>query len=300
MIGLSAMDQLTGGRLGQHDVPCPLCGPLRSTVHKQRKRVLRIWRLEPGFGTFHCTRCGEGGYARDRNGPPPDSAKVARARHAAAEHARVITTQRLGVARWLWRRRRPITGSIAETYLRSARGYGGVMPATLGFLPAWRDHPPALIGAFGLATEPEPGALAIADDAVLGVHLVKLRSDGSDRLRDRDFADGESAKVTVGQNFVAPIVLATPNDLLGLAVVEGIEDGLSVHQTTGLGAWAAGCASRMPALAAMLPANIDSVSVIADDDRDGRRYAADLAAGARARGIEARAIIAGATLGDAA
>jgi putative DNA primase/helicase len=35
----------------------------------------------------------------------------------------------------LWRRRQPIVGSVAERYLREARGYDGPIPATLGFLP---------------------------------------------------------------------------------------------------------------------------------------------------------------------
>jgi hypothetical protein len=78
----------------------------------------------------------------------------------------------LGKAQWLWAKRQPIAGSIAETYLRSARGYGGPLPATLGFLPSRGDHPPAMIAAFGMATECEPGVLRIADAAVLGVHLA--------------------------------------------------------------------------------------------------------------------------------
>ena len=39
-------------------------------------------------------------------------------------------------AAWLWAQRRPLEGSIGETYLRQARGYGGPLPATLGFLTA--------------------------------------------------------------------------------------------------------------------------------------------------------------------
>jgi hypothetical protein len=84
------------------------------------------------------------------------------------------------VARWLWAKRKPISGSIAETYLRSARGYGGRLPETLGFLPGRGDHPPAMIAAFGMAIEPEePGKLAIGIDAVKGVHLTRLLPDGS-------------------------------------------------------------------------------------------------------------------------
>ncbi len=67
-LSLDAIDQLTNGRLGVHDVPCPMCGPFKS--HRgQRRDVLRVWRVEPGFATFHCARCGEAGYVRDCHAP---------------------------------------------------------------------------------------------------------------------------------------------------------------------------------------------------------------------------------------
>lgn len=83
-----------------------------------------------------------------------------------------------------------------------------------------------------------------------------------------------------------PLVLAPPNDLLGLAITEGIEDALSVHEATGLGAWAVGGARRMPALAERIPAWIDCVSVLADDDADGQKFAAELVRLIEARGVE--------------
>ncbi len=43
----------------------------------------------------------------------------------------------------------------------------------------------------------------------------------------------------------------------------------------------------MPALADAAPAYIDCVTVVGDDDDDGRRYAASLGARLKARGIEA-------------
>jgi hypothetical protein len=47
----------------------------------------------------------------------------------------------------------------------------------------------------------------------------------------------------------------------------------------------------MPALAHALPTWIDCATVIADDDKDGRRYATELAEGVRSRGIGTRLII---------
>jgi hypothetical protein len=261
--------------------------------HSKLDRSLTV-TLSPSApdGFLVCSHAGDDplickDYVRQRVGLPaweperPDRPKARTSRplpatrsdHDNREHERAL---------WLWRQRQPVAGTIAETYLRSARGYGGPIPATLGFLPARGDHEPALIAAFGLAVEPKPGVLAIDDDAVKGVHLVKLRPDGSGK------AAVEPNKITVGRGAVgSPIVLAAMNDLLGLAVTDGIEDALSIHEATGLGAWAAGGASRMPALAAAVPDACDCVTIIGDDDPKGagRRFALALAEGLRARGF---------------
>jgi hypothetical protein len=126
-IGLDFIGQLVGGRLGTFDVPCPECGPYKRAPRNQRKPVLRVWRLEPGFATYYCARCGESGHARDRNSAPPDPVKVAKVRSEAAERGRTLKAERLSTALWLWSNRKPMIGSIAESYLRSARGYGGVL-----------------------------------------------------------------------------------------------------------------------------------------------------------------------------
>jgi Toprim domain len=281
MIGLDSIDRLTGGRLGTFDVLCPECGPSKRAAHNQRRQVLRVWRAESGFATFHCARCGESGFAFDRRSTPPDPAKLAKARAEAAERDRALRAERLSKARWLWSHRWPIAGSITETYLREARGYSGLLPATLGFLSARGEHPPAMIAAFGIARELEPGVIAIADGAVTGVHVTRLRPDGSGKATFED--PDEPAKIMIGYSAGAPIVLAPPNELLGLAIAEGIEDGLCVHQDTGLGVWAAGAASRMPALAIAVPEWINFTTVVADDDRDGKRHASALANELRAR-----------------
>jgi Toprim domain len=95
----------------------------------------------------------------------------------------------------------------------------------------------------------------------------------------------------IGHSTGAPIVLAPPNDLLGLAITEGIEDGLSTSESTGLGVWAAGSASRMPALADSVPTYIEVCAVVVDDDPDGRRQGAELGSRIRSRGIETNLIV---------
>src|SRR5262249_3066801 len=149
-------------------------------------------------------------------------------------------------AAWLWSQRRPIAGTIAEKYLREARGITYPLPPTLSFLPTRDKYPPAMIAAYSLAGESEPGVL----DAPIGVdtvHIPRLLRDGSNRQQ------GGDAKITIGQPLGRPIVLSPINDPLGLAITEGIEDGLAVAEATGLGVWCSGPASFMPALVNSIP-----------------------------------------------
>jgi hypothetical protein len=283
-IALALIDRITGGRIGQHDVACPLCGPERRSAVNRIRKTLRIWRLEEGFASFHCARCGEHGHTRDRSAPTPNPIRLAAARAAAQEREREAAAERADKGRWLWSQRKPIAGTVAETYLREARACGGPLPATLGFLPARGDNGPAMIAAFGIPEEPEPGRLAIADHAVTGVHITRLAADGSGKAgTDRD-------KIMIGRSLGSPIVLAPVNDLLGLAITEGIEDGLTTHEATGLGAWVAGAASRLPALAAAIPGYVEAITIMVDHDPDGRRHAKRLAEAAATRGIEVRQI----------
>jgi phage/plasmid primase-like uncharacterized protein len=171
----------------------------------------------------------------------------------------------------LWQHRRPIAGSIGETYLRSRRGITCQLPATLGYLaPTKPGHHPALIAALDLAEEIEPGRLATTP-RVESVHLTLLRPDGSGK------ADVDPNKIMVGGSLRLPIVLAPLNDLFGLAICEGIENGLTVHQATGLGVWAAASAGHMPALADTIPRDAEAITIYADDDKAGRKGALDLA-----------------------
>ncbi|MCS3497484.1 phage/plasmid primase-like uncharacterized protein [Bradyrhizobium japonicum] len=194
-------------------------------------------------------------------------------------------------AAWLWSQRLPITGTIAETYLREARGIAaGPLPVTLAFLPPSKPaHFPAMISAFAMADEIEPGVLG-EPRGVEAVHLTLLRSDGSGK------ADAKPNKMMIGSPSGKPIVVAPPNDLLGLAITEGIEDALSVHEATGLGAWAAGSAPHMGKLDGVepdfsdsaIPDFVECVTIFADADADqqGERNASRLAERLDARGIE--------------
>lgn len=277
----------TNGRLGIHDTACPLCGPARHAPANRMRKVLRVWYDSPNFISYACARCGETGYLHERSGRKIDASAYPRVRAELEKRIRAATAARLSKALALWRSRQPLCGSIAETYLRGPRGYRGPLPPTLGFLPARGEYPPAMIAAFGIPDEPEPGVIVLPDSKIKGVHLTRLAADGGDRDR------AEKAKIMIGFSKGQPIVLSPPTDGLALIVSEGIESGLSGFEATGLCAWVAGSASRLPGLADVVPVWAGSVTILADNDIDGRRHAAAFAAAIRARGIEARLCVFG-------
>jgi hypothetical protein len=286
------LDQLTGGRLGICDAACPRCGPQCRAATNRKRKTLRIWQRESDFATFYCARCEVTGYAFADNRATlsrDDCARVGSARAEAAAFEREHAAMQLAKARWLWRERKPIAGTAAECYLRAVRGISGALPGTLGFLPARNGHPCALIAAFGLADEPAPGALMIVSANVVGVHITRLKADGAGKDERAD----EPSKIMIAKSVGFPIVLAPPNDAGGLAIVEGIEDGLTVAETLGLGVWVAGSASRLPALAERVPSCVTCATIFAhNDERDddkrnaGRDGARVLAVNLGARGID--------------
>jgi hypothetical protein len=275
------------------DAACPICGPGCKTPSNRTRKVLRIYNKGDGFATFKCQRCSESGYAHEhrRSGSKLDPIEEIigilnptvvvpekRPDHDAEKEAKSA------VARRLWRRRLPIRGSIAETYLRDVRGYRGPLPDTLGFSPANGKYKPSMIAAFGLAKEPEPGVLEINPGTITGIHMTRLLPDGS----GKDFGEDDKAKIMLGPSAGQPIVLAPCNDLLALVIAEGIEDALTAHAITGRGAWAAGSASRLPKLADVVPSYVECVTVLVDDDDAGNNNAKQLVTKLIARGFEVR------------
>jgi hypothetical protein len=159
---------LTNGRFGVIDVACPLCGPERRHAINRRRKVLRIWRLDSSFGTYHCARCGARGWERDGR-VDVSAAKFAKIKTEAAARDADYAEERRRRARWMWGKSRPAPGTIAEVSLRS-RGITVPIPATIRFLPPSKpEHYPVMIAPYGLADEPEPGVLAIAAETPFGV-----------------------------------------------------------------------------------------------------------------------------------
>jgi hypothetical protein len=277
-LGVADLLEMAAGRVGEIDVACPICGPYRRAAINQRRKVLRLYVVDRTFVGYICARCGVKGHSRDDSGPPPDPLALERARRAAAARKIASEADRLRRARLLWKSRQAPSRTPVERYLRDCRRITAPIPATIGFLPARDEYPPAMITAFAFAHESQPGVLAVSEDAVRGVHITRLLPDGSGK-------ESGEAKLTFGPALGTPLVLAPMGDLLGLAITEGIEDALSIHESTGLGAWAAGCAARLPSMADAVPDIVDFVTVVADQDRDGQRHARSLVNRLRHRGL---------------
>jgi len=257
---------LCNRRFGASDVPCPFCGPSRHNPANRKRRVLRIW-LKPDFATYYCARCEAKGWARDQ------AANGRQLIGSVEVHIGNLYDQRqTEKARWLWRQREPIECSPAEIYLRDIRQCGCEVPATLRFLPPSKQgHHPALISAFGIPHQSGSSLLEVSDDELQGVHLTLLKPNGSGK------AEVQPNKLFVGPSKGWPIVIAPPTNPLGLAITEGVEDALSIHQAIDVGIWAAGAANRMPPLAPMIPADVGRVTIYAHNDEDGQGQRSALA-----------------------
>lgn len=237
-----------GSRRPDAHRPCPVCGPSRRHPANKVRKVLGVWRDEDGGERTWCIRCGNG-----------STGQVGTEREEwAAQNAR----DRAGLANWLWRRSQPIEGTLGELYFRQGRAIQCRLPATVRYLPGCGQYSHAVISAFGRVQERASGLLSISGK-VSAVHLTILSGDGLSRLSKR----------MIGAVAGQPIVLAPMNDALGLAICEGIEDALSVHEATGLGAWAAGAATFLPKLADAVPDYCDRVSIVTDPDAQGLKMA---------------------------
>ena len=271
--------------------PCPVCGGrdrfavnLKKAVWNCRGcgkggDVIELVRHLDGCGFNHAIEQLTGERSAAVSSGPHNKVTDHLKQKAKAEDAERQREQHRKAA-WFWSQRQPIKGTIAERYLRQVRGITCPLPATLGYLPARKsDHHPALISAFALVDEVEPGVLGDSR-GVVSVHFTLLKPDGSGK------AEVEKPKIMIGSPGNLPIIIAPANDLLGLAITEGIEDALTVHQATGLGAWAAGSAGRMPGLAETVPESIECITICADADQAGRDGAFALADALARRGVE--------------
>jgi hypothetical protein len=265
--------------------PCPVCGGTdRFAIHVRKQKwlcrgcgkgggdAISLVQFIDGIAFAEAVELLAGEEARPEKRPLATAKKQSLAEYEREHHRK---------AAWLWSQHQAVNGTIAEPYLREVRKYCRPLPATLGFLPPLKaEHHPAMIAAFALVGEAEPGVLA-EPAKVEAVHLTML-------VPGWDQAETKLPKIIIGSPLGLPIILAPPNDLLGLAITEGIGDGLSVYEATGLGVWAAGSAPFMPKLAATVPDYIECVTIFAHNDQNGAGQdgAYPLAQALHERGIE--------------
>ncbi len=122
---LDDIDRVTAGKIGTFDVPCPVCGPERPSGANQKRKVLRIWRIDPAFATYRCARCDLHGYAREDGAPRPDAAEIAKARSEAQRFGAASAEGKRQKARWLW----TDVGPLKERLRRRICEQRGVMVA---------------------------------------------------------------------------------------------------------------------------------------------------------------------------
>ena len=261
--------------------PCPHCGGDDRFAINILNQVWNCRGCVEGGDVIKLVRFLDGVDFREAcatlTGKPPSSG-YSEAQRGAGDYNR----RQRDKAQRLWCASQAATGTPVEVYLR-ARGIMMPVPPTVRFLPPLKStHHPAMIVPYGLPNEPEPGLLAIAEDAICAVQLTLLKPGSVGK------ADVKPNKLTIASPAGAPMVLAPLNDLMGLAITEGGEDALTAHQATGLGAWASGGASFLPKLAAAVPSYCEVVTVFAHADGDGQRGARELGDVLVARGIEVR------------
>lgn len=161
-------------------------------------------------------------------------------------------------ARRIWADSQPIDGTVAEIYLRHARGVRIPLPATLRFHPDL-PHKPGL--ALGLPAM----VAAVTNQArqVVAVQRTFLKPDGSGK------APLDAPKRSLGPIGQGAVRLAPPAAVLGLA--EGVETGLSAMELYRLPVW---CALGSNLAGIELPELVRHVILFADRGAAGELAAA--------------------------
>lgn len=169
-----------------------------------------------------------------------------------------LTFRRMEKARRIWRECSPVTGTLAERYLREHRGITLMLPLSLRFhpsLPYARDPRlsfPALVAAVqGVSRE------------IIGIHSTFLNPETGNKIA----LDNLPARLSIGVVKGGAVRLAPVNERL--VVTEGVEDALSIMQACpGASAWATLGTSGMKGV--ILPENVHEVVIAGDNDVGGR------------------------------
>jgi phage/plasmid primase-like uncharacterized protein len=250
--------------------PCPICGGTDRFSINIKKQLFNCRGCRKGGDVIAIMQFLDGCDFREActilTGKAPSDSTEYKQHSNTDDHER----QQRNKARYLWHSSKPVAGTPVENYLGQRLNGKRPLSAAVRYLPPLKsDHHPAMIVPYGL-------------HKITAVQLTLLKPDGTGK------ADIEPNKITIASPAGMPMVVAPPNDLLGLAITEGVEDALSVHCATGLGAWASGGASFMPKLATAVPDYIEAITIYAHADEAGQRGAYELADALDARDIEIR------------
>ncbi len=204
--------RLGGNWYGQAgSAPCPICQPER----RADQRALSIAAGHTAPLLLHCWKRGCS-YAqiaqalgiRAGEYSPPHPAELARREAEKRAEAKCKAAQALRC----WQEARPIEGTIAETYLRQARGITCPLP------PSLRYHPACYHGG---TAQCHPALVArVEGGGSFAVHRTYLRSDGKGK------AAIEPAKAMLGAVAGGAVRLTGQDG--ALVVAEGIETALSL------------------------------------------------------------------------
>jgi hypothetical protein len=191
------------------------------------------------------------------NGLPAKAAKVAKAKPAKASvcysfDESCYSKTASGFHFEMWDKSQPAQGSIVDAYLGSRKIIIPV-PATIRLLPQAFHKPSGQNLSVMLArVDHEYYAQPV------GVHRTFLKPDGSGK------SDVTPNKMMLGAVTGGSAHLAEPTDTL--AVAEGIENALSIQQSTGIPTWATLSCHGLKTL--VLPPGIKNVLIFADHDSD--------------------------------
>jgi len=245
------VEALTSGSMGTFDCPCPACGPNRRASANRLRKVLRIWRSDPGFVSFYCARSGSSGWVRSfAAGAGQTRRPVVTVDLEAERRARA---ERTSFAQFLFANAGLVEGTLAERYLNS-RGVGA------GIDLRFSERVP-----FGYQSE-RSGPAMIAGirngtGGIIGCQATHL-TPSAQKLRRTTFG-----------TMVGGAVQLEPMAKDGqLAVAEGVETALAFSRLYGLPCWAALCADNMERYEP--PRGVVALTIAADNDVSGRGLAA--------------------------
>jgi hypothetical protein len=240
-------------RPGTHRLTCPKCSNSRS---KRTQQCLAV-TVDHETAAWFCHHCGWKGRRSTDGSIWHDGRKS----NSAQQRYRRDLYATVELARRLWTEAEPITGTIAERYVRIFYGDAALpdFKHALRFHPqVWRrfdhkDHPALLCALRSLHS-----------DEFQALQRIALKSDGSDRLRD---ADDHAKKPSLGPTKDS-VCMLTPGEEIthGINLVEGVEDGVALLGCGWGPVWATCGKENMRRI---LVGAVDAVTFWADNDEGG-------------------------------